>query len=265
MSELKKLPAGHTLYTYDTLTSTMDEAHRLAREGAPAYTLILADKQTQGRGRRGGTWSSPPGNLHLSCIWRPSLTYEQINYLSFLLPVAAGNALLPFLPDPSLLQYKWPNDILIDSKKVGGCLIESEPDNQDSKKPQWVVGGLGLNFNVAPHFDVSYQTTSFAEQGIKITCKDFLPYFCVECQALLSALEESGFETLRTMWLARAWGTKELLTVVVDKDTSITGTMHSITPDGKLCLREKSEKKTIISSGHVLPESFSIEFEEKSS
>lgn len=110
-------------------TSTNDRARELAQAGAPHGTLVTAAEQTAGRGRQGRTWSAPPGStLLLSVVLRDPPA---------LLPLAAALAVAEIAGAGA--QIKWPNDVLLDGRKVAGILAEGRP--QDG----WAVLGVGLN------------------------------------------------------------------------------------------------------------------------
>jgi BirA family transcriptional regulator, biotin operon repressor / biotin---[acetyl-CoA-carboxylase] ligase len=119
--------------------STMDVLHTLAEAGAAAGTAVVADEQTAGRGSRGRAWSSPPGGLWLSVLTRPKAAALE------LLSLRAGLAVAEALEAaglPRRLALKWPNDLMLDDRKVGGILCEAR---WIGASPAWVVIGLGLN------------------------------------------------------------------------------------------------------------------------
>ena len=127
-------------------TSTMDDARRLAENGAPHGTVVVADEQTAGRGTKGRIWVSPPGqSIHATIIVRPGV--EQLKRLSIISPVAATDAVLATSPlEPDI---KWPNDIQIAARKLGGILIEAEWD-ADGLSSALIGIGLNVNFDPAP-------------------------------------------------------------------------------------------------------------------
>src|SRR5215217_9404182 len=113
-------------------TSTNDRARALAAGGAPHGTLVTAGAQTAGRGRQGRTWSAPPGRaLLLSLLLRD---YD------VLLPLRAGLAVADLAGDAALV--KWPNDVLLDGRKLAGVLVEARP------REGWAVLGVGVNVAV---------------------------------------------------------------------------------------------------------------------
>jgi BirA family biotin operon repressor/biotin-[acetyl-CoA-carboxylase] ligase len=123
-----------------TTTSTLDVAHRLAAEGAPSGTLVIADEQTAGRGRGGKSWESSAGSgLWLTLIERPADS-SGLGVLSLRVGLAAAEALDRFAPEP--IRLKWPNDLYIDQGKLGGILVEARWREQSV---EWIAIGLGVN------------------------------------------------------------------------------------------------------------------------
>ncbi|HYN80226.1 MAG TPA: biotin--[acetyl-CoA-carboxylase] ligase [Gemmatimonadaceae bacterium] len=120
--------------------STLDVAHALAAKGAPSGTLVIADRQTEGRGRGGSTWVSPAGTgLWLTLIERPS-DGSGLEVLSLRTGIRAARALDVFADEP--IRLKWPNDLYVAGSKLGGILIEARWREQ---KLEWVAVGIGIN------------------------------------------------------------------------------------------------------------------------
>ncbi|MEA2764790.1 MAG: BirA family transcriptional regulator [Gemmatimonadaceae bacterium] len=118
----------------------MDIAHRLAGNGAPAGTLVIANEQTAGRGRGGKSWQSSPGaGLWLTLIERPSDT-SGLDVLSIRIGIAAAESLDRFAREP--IRLKWPNDLYLDQGKLAGILVEARWREQSV---EWIAIGLGLN------------------------------------------------------------------------------------------------------------------------
>jgi BirA family transcriptional regulator, biotin operon repressor / biotin---[acetyl-CoA-carboxylase] ligase len=124
----------------ETTTSTLDVAHRLAAEGAPSGTLVIANEQTAGRGRGGKSWQSPlEAGLWLTLIERPADT-SGLDVLSIRIGLAAAEALDRFAPEP--IRLKWPNDLYVDRGKLAGILVEARWREQSV---EWIAIGLGIN------------------------------------------------------------------------------------------------------------------------
>jgi BirA family biotin operon repressor/biotin-[acetyl-CoA-carboxylase] ligase len=134
----------HRLEVAAELPST--QAALLARTAEPDGLALLAHRQTEGRGRDGRDWSSPPGNLHLSVLWKPDLPVAAAPHFALLAAVALHAALVPHAP--AGLALKWPNDVLIGQAKLAGILVEAAGDA--AGRIGWMVLGFGVNLAHAP-------------------------------------------------------------------------------------------------------------------
>jgi len=141
----RELSLGQPLIFQPTTTSTNDVAMQLCQEGAPHGLLIVADYQTQGRGRRGNLWHSPsPGeNLLFSLIMRPKHESEHPSNITLAIGLALRDAVQPLLD--KTVRIKWANDVLVDDKKLAGILVECQL--QSGKLPAFVIG-IGLNVSM---------------------------------------------------------------------------------------------------------------------
>ena len=132
----------HVLYQEKT-DSTNVWAGRLAREGAPSRTLVCADMQTDGRGRRGRRWESPPGeSLYMTLILRPDFCPQQASMLTLVTGLSVAQALCAMTGLEALL--KWPNDVVVSGKKICGILTEM---NAEVEAIHYIVSGIGINVN----------------------------------------------------------------------------------------------------------------------
>jgi BirA family biotin operon repressor/biotin-[acetyl-CoA-carboxylase] ligase len=132
---------GSEFYYFDTVESTNDIAAALAKSGCPEGTIVLGNEQTKGKGRRGSVWFSPRDlNLYFSLVLYPAM--GSLQYL----PFAAGLAIVKTLDSLGLKSdMKWPNDILVDGKKLSGVMIES---SMEGNTLQYAILGCGVNVNV---------------------------------------------------------------------------------------------------------------------
>ena len=122
---------------HDELGSTSDRVKALARDGAPEWTVVLADVQAGGRGREGRRWVSPAGGLYLSVLLRPRS--PQLS----LLPLAAGVAVAEAAAELGVAtELKWPNDVLVSGRKLAGILAEAA---SSPSGVEWVALGIGVN------------------------------------------------------------------------------------------------------------------------
>lgn len=139
---------GKKIHIFDELPSTNQTAHELAMAGAPEGTVVIAESQTSGKGRRGRAWFSPAGrNIYTSIILRPAISPEDAPKLTLVAAVALAEAISDSLKvfGDHLLGIKWPNDILIDGKKCAGILTEMKIN---SEGVNFVVIGIGINVNM---------------------------------------------------------------------------------------------------------------------
>jgi BirA family transcriptional regulator, biotin operon repressor / biotin---[acetyl-CoA-carboxylase] ligase len=139
---------GRDLYFYPAIGSTNDEGKRLAADGTPEGTVLVADEQTAGRGRLQRRWMAPPGSsLLLSVILRPRVAPAQIQRVTMICGLAAADALIEVagvVPD-----LKWPNDLLLQGRKVTGILTEMATIDM---QVDYVVVGIGINVNIEPAY-----------------------------------------------------------------------------------------------------------------
>jgi BirA family biotin operon repressor/biotin-[acetyl-CoA-carboxylase] ligase len=227
---------GSPLHLFQRIGSTSDEAHRLAREGAPHGTAVVAEAQTAGRGRRGRAWSSPEGrNLYLSLILRPvALPPPRAPELTFVAAVAGCQALVDHGVD---CRIKWPNDLLFQGKKLGGILTElhATGDRIDS-----VIVGIGLNVNLLaselPEELLATATSARQALGRPVDRAGVLV-------SLLSALGEAerlhqqeGFEAIREAWRARSATLGQQVRVRTTREV-LEGEAVDLDLDGALLVR----------------------------
>jgi len=243
------LPDGFRLHRYETLGSTNDEARSLARAGAPEGTLVWSLAQTAGKGRRGRPWVSPPGNLYLSLVQRPAGPPAQAAQLGFVAAIALGDALDRVARPVARLRYKWPNDLLIDGRKIAGILLESETAAAGSA--DFVIIGIGVNLVSAPR-DVEFPATSLAEAGCAgLTASRLLEAFAHSFAGWATRWREEGFAPVRAAWLTRASGLGEGIRVRLEHQT-FDGRFLDLDHDGALLL-DGAEGHRRIAAGEVFP------------
>jgi BirA family biotin operon repressor/biotin-[acetyl-CoA-carboxylase] ligase len=127
------------IHHYERVGSTMDVIHQLAEDGAEAGTIVTAGEQLEGRGSRGRAWHSPPGGLWLSALFRPPAT-GAIEVMSLRVGLAVADALEPLVSLP--IQVKWPNDLMLGERKLGGILCEARWQGETLG---WIAIGVGVN------------------------------------------------------------------------------------------------------------------------
>jgi BirA family biotin operon repressor/biotin-[acetyl-CoA-carboxylase] ligase len=160
------LTFGPSIEVHAVLDSTMDVLAAAAREGAPEGSVVIADYQRAGRGRLRRAWLAAPGTaLMLSMLFRPDpsrLPPERTHELGMAVGLAAYDALRSRLPADSRLQLKWPNDLLVEGKKIAGLLAEATWARAATTERGMVIVGIGINVRQSAH-DLPEGATSLAE------------------------------------------------------------------------------------------------------
>src|SRR3990172_856750 len=134
---------GTRFHYFQEIDSTNSQARRLADAGAPEGEVVIAEHQSDGRGRLGRGWVSPPfSNLYCSLVLRPALAPANAPQITLMAAVALADTVAAFVAEPPAI--KWPNDILLRGKKLAGILTES---SCDAKRIEFVILGIGVNLN----------------------------------------------------------------------------------------------------------------------
>ena len=160
------------IYYFDELDSTNIKIKELAIGGAEHGTVIVADKQTAGRGRRGRTWESPAGtNLYFSILLRPTFATEKAPMLTLVMAYSAAKAIREHLHMDAMI--KWPNDLVLSKKKICGILTEMSLNGTEIDH---IVVGTGINVNLTefPEELRNTATSLFLEMGEKVDRKELL-------------------------------------------------------------------------------------------
>ncbi len=247
MIETLDLPSGFTLIERAFVDSTNDEARHLAEGGASEGTVVWALEQRAGRGRRGRSWVSPPGNLYCSFVLRPYVEPARAAQLSLVAAVALGEAFDRFL-DPAAVGHKWPNDVLINGRKVAGILLESS--GLSGACVEWVVLGCGVNVASYPE-DTEFPATSLRAEGAKgATVERMLEAFLRCFAAWQMRWREEGLAPVRSAWLSRAVGLGAPITVRLP-DAELHGRFSDLGADGALILDLDGGGRRAVSAGEV--------------
>ncbi|MDH5749550.1 MAG: biotin--[acetyl-CoA-carboxylase] ligase [Rhodospirillales bacterium] len=242
MSGTVRLPSPFQLVSLDSVDSTNEEAKRRAEQGAADGTVVWSLSQSEGRGRRGATWVSEPGNLYCSILLRPHYPAPEAMRISYVAAVAIADALSAILPKSTYVTCKWPNDILIDGRKAAGILMESS--STGSGKLDWLVVGMGVNISHYPE-NTDFPATSLTREGVeRVTPEDMLETLCNRFQCWLVTWRNLGFAPVRRAWLERAHGLGEAVTVRLPQET-LEGLFETLDADGALILRQNDGSRRI--------------------
>lgn len=231
------------IHHVDETSSTQDLAHDRAKAGEPAGYVIAAKCQSAGRGRSGNVWQCLDGNLFCSLILRPEIEAAQAGQFSFMTAIALNRTLGSFTTDVPQITNKWPNDVLINGKKVAGILLEALLDGPSI---QALVIGIGVNLINAPEDRISLHQV--AAGPIKV--ESFLPAFLANFEEVLQEYSQNGFDALREEWLDHAAGLRQPISVRLPHET-LSGVFDGLEPDGALRLQLANDALKVIHSGEV--------------
>jgi BirA family biotin operon repressor/biotin-[acetyl-CoA-carboxylase] ligase len=226
--------------TLDEVGSTMDEARVLARAGALPGTAVVADHQTAGRGRFGRGWVSPPGlGLHASWVVRPALPIDRWTLIPLLAGVAVAEAVRARTGVEATL--KWPNDLLVGARKLGGILVEAEV-------PEFLVVGLGINVS---HLELPEElretATSLALEGaVRLDRADL---FAATLAGFARALADVPEALARYQQLCATLGERVRIERVGAEP--LEGVARDVDPSGALVLESAGERLRV-ASGDVV-------------
>lgn len=235
---------GRTVYYHPVLTSTMEEARKLAAAGSTEGTVVIAGRQTEGRGRLKRSWLSPAGSLSFSVILKPPL--QCLPSLIMISSLAVRGAIKSAAGIKSAI--KWPNDVLINGKKVCGILIENEIR---AREVTCSITGIGINVGFDPsiHTEITRLATSLSLEA----CKDI----ALEevCCTVLNEMEKLYSMALSGVSLRGQWQ-DAMETIgkpirIRSGDTVIEGTAESVGEDGALLLRRSDGTLEYITVGDV--------------
>jgi len=247
-SGLKTMIIGQQSYYFDSIDSTQNQALKMADVPANNGTVIVAAKQTGGKGRSGRKWISPKGGIWLSIILHPKFDIS----ITTLFPIASALALSKSLEKMFKIspELKWPNDLTIKGKKVAGMLVDA---SLESNRIENLVLGVGINFDV----DVKkiekilkgssnfYGVTSLSEQKKKIKPIQLVQSFLVEFEKIYELLNTKQTKKIISEWTKRS-STIGKNVVLDTRDGKIKGKAIRIDEDGALVVSDKDKINRII-------------------
>lgn len=255
-SRLDTQVMGHPCICFDVTDSTNTRARQMAEEGAAHGTLVCADQQTGGKGRRGRTWSSPAGEaIYMSLLLRPQIQPVHASMLTLVMGLAAAkacNGLLAKEPGEAAaqVQLKWPNDLVLDGRKIAGILTEmsAEVDYIHS-----VVIGIGINVNVKEFSQELGETAGslyqaagreFLRAELIAGCMEhFERYYQIFC-------ETEDFRGLKEEYSRLLVNTGRAVRVL-EPGNEYTGTALGINDRGELLVERSDGQVTAVYAGEV--------------
>ena len=243
---------GKEVISYNKVDSTNDIAYELAEKGMKEGCVILAEEQAKGKGRHGRNWASPPrGGVYLSCILRPVMAPNEIPRITLLAAVAVARAVREVTGLAAMI--KWPNDIMVNGRKVCGILTEMKAE-QD--KVDFLVLGIGINVNTPDRSlpkGASSLKAELRREGRRPgdlarleIAKAILEYL----ERDYAVLKREGFKAIIEEWkrLSSMLGVR---VKVVLQNRTFEGLTHDIDENGSLIVRLDSGVFERVSSGDV--------------
>lgn len=244
---------GRPLFYFPKVESTSTVALELAEKKSPEGTTVIADHQENGKGRMGRSWESPPGvNLYLSLILRPSFSPIHGSQMTFLAANAVVKSIkkLPFFTSPKI---KWPNDILINNKKVAGILTEM---NSEMDRIHFIILGIGINLNMSsamfPAGLSPTATSLYLESGQEIDRSKFVSSLLYEIEREYDTLKKVGFAPLLKYWKSHAQCNGRRVVINQLDGEKTEGIITSVDDDGALLIKVISGKEKRIISGDLI-------------
>lgn len=233
---------GRRVLHYPSLPSTQQTARKEAGRGAPEGIVIIADEQTAGHGRLGRAWLSPPGSVSVSVLLHPDIAG-----LPYLIMIASLAAARGIEAETGLeARLKWPNDVLVNGRKVSGIIIET---SLKGKAVDYAVMGIGININVdmSAFAEIAATATSLsAELGASVSRLGVVRRLLVELDGLYKAPRPAVYEE----WRSRLDTLGRQVCVTSGDDTQY-GRAESVAADGSLLLRRDDGRLTTVLAGDV--------------
>lgn len=248
---LKTNIIGSEIVYYPSIGSTNDEAKKMANEGCQEGTLVIAEHQTGGRGRKGRTWDSPFGmGICASIVLRPQISPLKAAGLTLVTAVSTCRALKLFTGLP--VKIKWPNDIRINHKKIGGILTEL---NVETGSVNHAVVGIGINVNnkIFPDELKQIATSLVIESGNKTEFNRALILCSIlnEFECDYKAFVSGHLEDLLNEWRGYSDTLGSIVQVVGINNSHIEGKAVDIDNDGALLIEKKDGTIIRVISGDV--------------
>lgn len=240
---------AYAIHVLDSVDSTNTALMAAALNGAPDGTLYCAEHQHAGKGRRGRQWhSAPGGSLTFSVLLRFDTGLQSLAGLSLVVGLAMARAVNRHSRHPTRL--KWPNDMLVDYRKLGGILVEVQGDIDGAALA--VVGvGMNLRLNEAQRQAVDQAVVDLAEMGVTVGRNQLLADCLRELDGVLAAFRVDGFVALREAWMAMdAYAGRPVLLNLPDA-RRIQGVAAGVDETGAFLLRDDRGKTTAYSGGEI--------------
>ena len=241
---------GRTVHFYNKVDSTNLTAMDLAQQGAPEGTVVLADQQLRGRGRDKRSWHSPAEvGIYCSIILRPTISASMAQLLTLMTAVSIVKAIA--LRTGLSPRMKWPNDVLVNDKKVAGILLESKVSGTSM---EYAVIGFGINVNHAstdlPEEIRVNASSLFIELSEVVDRNALVVQIFTELEKLYGRLQQEDFPMILELWRHYS-ATLGRRVRIWQKDRATEGIAVDLTEEGGLLVKVESGKQEVFHAGDV--------------
>ncbi len=244
---LKTKTFGRKVLYFGSLNSTMDTATQLALQGGKEGAVVIAESQTQGRGRLGRLWHSPKyKGLYFSVILKPKISLDKASIITLLAAVSIAEALKELTSVD--VQIKWPNDLILHNKKVGGILTEIKAEVDEIS---FVVIGIGLNINNDKKSLVPGATSLSLETGGELNRVQILQNILYRLETNYLLFHKKGPLAITDKWRQQSVTLGKRVRIYSHKE-HIEGEAVDIDSDGGLLVRRDSGLTQKVTSGDVV-------------
>ena len=233
------------LLSYEKLDSTNEEAKRLAEGGSSHGAVVWAKEQSDGRGRMGRDWVSDEGNLFVSFLLSPH-EKKNLSNIIYITSCAIQKTLDAVFEGKKPVKFKWPNDVIVDGKKLGGVLIEKIEANDQT----WLIVGIGINVNSAPE-NVMYPATSLVDSGVeiisaKIVLTRLIHHFIEEYDEWIKSSAAGSI----SHWKENLEGIGQMVEVAIPGKI-MAGKFHDVDEHGNMILELADGRREVVTSADV--------------
>ena len=232
------------LSVFNKLDSTNNEALRRVSSSDESGEVILAYRQTMGKGRAGREWVSCYGNLMMTATIAIE-ERQRMSDLAFVGAVAVTEAVNELLPQESRAEIKWPNDLMVGNRKLGGLLIEV------SSRPLIAALGIGLNLENAPKSD-NFEAACLSDFGVSIKPIKMSKLIAQKLGIWIEQWNLIGLSPVINQWKAWGKGIGEIIKVRIAEKTIVEGKFIDIDKEGRMLLELSNGRSMTISAGDVL-------------
>ncbi|MEM7067377.1 MAG: biotin--[acetyl-CoA-carboxylase] ligase [Pseudomonadota bacterium] len=246
---LSGLADGFRHQALEVCASTNTECLNAADVGDSGNLWITSKRQTGGKGSRGRSWTSEPGNLFTSLLLVDPCQPGHLAELTFVAAVAVGDTLNELLPDlpRKHVGLKWPNDVLVRGRKISGILLEGGTRNTMTH----VAIGIGINCKSNPK-DTIYPATCLSTEGSGIVPQDVFDTLAPNMAQILNLWDRGrNFEAVRSRWLQNAVGIGQEVEVRLEGREPEVGTFDSIDENGHMVMKTRDGRLNNIAVGDV--------------